>query len=177
MDTLRTLLRSRYAVGMLIPGTRDAVRPLHGEAGFDPMGRVADGRVAGHTAIPPTRRFTRADSSRAFASHAHALGMLRADSVPYATLDGICTPSGSGRWILARMPFIHMPHAPARRSREQDGAGPGSSSSGAHGHAGDPDRLPGSQRPIACGNGTPRAPPPQFRETVTHAEPGRAWGR
>ena len=101
VDTLRTLLRSRYAVGMLIPGTRDAVRPLHGEAGFDPMGRVADGRVAGHTAIPPTRRFTRADSSRAFASHAHALGMLRADSVPYATLDGICTPPGSGRWILA----------------------------------------------------------------------------
>lgn len=74
VDTLRTPLRSRYAVGMLIPGTRDAVRPLHGEAGFDPMGRVADGRVAGHTAIMPTRWLTRADSSRAFASHAHALG-------------------------------------------------------------------------------------------------------
>ncbi len=74
VDTLRALLRSRYAVGMLISGTRDAVRPLYGEAGSDPMGRVADGGVAGHTAIMPTRWFTRADSSRAFASHAHALG-------------------------------------------------------------------------------------------------------
>lgn len=101
VDTLRTLLRSRCAVGMLIPGTRDAVRPLHGEAGSGPMGRVADGRVAGHTAIMPTRQLTRADSSRAVASHAHALGMSRADGVPYATLDGICTPSGSGGWILA----------------------------------------------------------------------------
>lgn len=177
VDTLRTPLRSRYAVGMLIPGTRDAVRPLHGEAGFDPMGRVADGGVAGHTAIPPTRRFTRADPSRAFASHAHALGHVEGGwrslchigrhmhpvrlgkMDPCACLSFIC-PMRQPADPVNRMVQVPDPHRPA------------------------PMAMPVAPIAFPDRKGLSHAVTGPFgrrhrnsAKTVTHAGSGRAWGR
>ncbi len=177
VDTLRTPLRSRYAVGMLIPGTRDAVRPLHGEAGFEPMRRVADGRVAGHTAIMPTRWLTRADPSRAFASHAHALGHVeggwrspchigrhmhpvrlgRMD--PCACLSFIC-PMRQPADPVNRVTQVPDPHRPA------------------------PMAMPVTPIVFPDRKGLSHAVTGPFgrrhrnsAKTVTHAGSGRAWGR
>lgn len=58
VDTLRELLQPKYALGFLDQRPLDAIHDLYAAHGLDPMRCVADDKVAGHTAILPTRRLT-----------------------------------------------------------------------------------------------------------------------
>lgn len=58
VEGLRELLQPRYALGFLDQRPVEAIHDLYSAGGFDPMRCVADDKVAGHTAILPTRRLT-----------------------------------------------------------------------------------------------------------------------